>query len=339
MAEETMRVLMTQLVPEPAIERLRTAIGAEGTLDINPDADRIWTKQELIERLRGGDYNALYCMLTNPVDAEVLDAAPRLKIVANMAVGYNNIQVEDATSRGVAISNTPGVLTDTTADFAWTLLMAAARRVVEGDRFLRAGKFHGWGPLMMVGQDVHGKTLGIVGFGRIGRAVAKRATGFDMKVLYFDRTPADTATEKALNARSMELDELLREADYVSLHTDYNPETHHLIGKPQLESMKKTAYLINTARGPIVDEAALADALKNGTIAGAALDVFEREPEVLPALMQQENAVLVPHIASASLDTRTAMALMAADNIVAALRGDTPPNCVNPEVFGKSGKQ
>lgn len=336
MPEETMRVLMTQRVPEPAVERLQQAVGANGVLDINPDADRIWTKQEVIERLKGGRYNGLYCMLTNPVDADVLEAAPELKIVANMAVGYNNIDVEEATKRGVAVSNTPGVLTDTTADFAWALLMATARRVVEADRFLRAGKFHGWGPLMMVGQDVYGKTLGVIGFGRIGKAVAKRATGFDMKVLYFDRQPADPSAEKSLNARAVELDELLTESDYVTLHTDYNPDTHHMIGKAQLEKMKRTAYLINTARGPIVDEAALAQALKNGVIAGAALDVFEREPEVLPALLQQENAVLVPHIASASLDTRTAMALMAADNIIAALRGKTPPNCVNPEVFDEA---
>ncbi len=338
MAEETMRVLMTQLVPEPALERLRQAIGTGGTLDINPDSDHIWTKTELIGRLKSSNYNALYCMLTNQIDAEVLDAAPELKIVANMAVGYNNIQIDEATSRGVAVSNTPGVLTDTTADFAWALLMAAARRLTEADRFLRAGKFHGWGPLMMVGQDVYGKTLGVIGFGRIGRAVARRATGFDMEVLYFDRQPADSDTEKSLNAHPVELDELLRESDYVTLHTDYNPETHHMIGKAQLESMKRTAYLINTARGPIVDEGALAEALKNGTIAGAALDVFEREPEVLADLLEQENAVLVPHIASASLDTRTAMALMAADNIIAALRGEPPPNCLNPEVYDKAGK-
>ncbi|MDQ5824199.1 MAG: D-glycerate dehydrogenase [Chloroflexota bacterium] len=333
MPEETLRVLMTQRVPEVAIERLRQAAGDEGTLDINPDHDRIWTKQELIDRLRGGDYNALYCLLTNPVDAEVLDAAPRLKVVANMAVGYNNIQVDEATKRGIAVTNTPGVLTDTTADFAWTLLMASARRVVEADKFLRAGRFYGWGPLMMVGQDVYGKTLGVIGFGRIGRAVAKRATGFDMQVLYFDRHPADAETEMALNARSVSLEELLRESDYVTIHTDYNPETHHLIGKPELESMKPTAYLINTARGPIVDEAALAEALKNGTIAGAGLDVFEREPEVHPGLLELDNAVLAPHIASASLDTRNAMALMAAENVIAALKGEMPPNCVNPEVF------
>jgi glyoxylate reductase len=269
-----MRILMTQLVPTPAVDKLRDAVGADGTLDINPDSDRIWTRRELIDKLRAGNYDALYCMLTNPIDTEVMDAGPNLKIIANMAVGYNNIDVVEATKRRIPVTNTPGVLTDTTADFAWTLLMAAARRVVEGDRFTRAGRFHGWGPLMMVGQDVYGKTLGIVGFGRIGRAVAKRASGFDMKVLYYDLHPADPETEKSLNARSVSMDELLQQSDYVSLHTDYNPETHHLIGAPELAKMKPTAYLINTSRGAIVDEASLAAALKNGTIAGAGLDVF-----------------------------------------------------------------
>lgn len=331
-----MRILMTQLVPAPAIERLQAAVagaGAGSTLDINPDPDRIWTKVELIERLRAGNYNALYCLLTNRIDADVLDAAPDLKIVANMAVGYNNIDVDEVTRRRIPATNTPGVLTDTTADFAWTLLMAAARRVSEAERFLRAGKFHGWGPLMMVGQDVHGKTLGIIGFGRIGRAVAKRAGGFDMQVVYYDRSPAGPATERELNARLVSMDELLEQSDYVSLHTDYNPQTHHLIGAPQLARMKPTAYLINTSRGAIVDETALVEALKTGQIAGAGLDVFENEPQVHPGLLELENAVIVPHIASASLDTRNAMAMMAAENIIAVFNGERPPNCVNPEIY------
>lgn len=332
----TMRVLMTQLVPEPAVKRLKEEIGDGGILDINPDPDRIWTKEELIEKLREGDYNGLYCLLTNPIDAEVLDAAPNLKVVANMAVGYNNIDVEECTRRGIAATNTPGVLTDTTADFAWALLMSAARRVAEGDRFTRAGKFHGWGPLMLVGQDVYGKTLGIIGFGRIGRAVARRATGFDMQILYFDRTPADQQTEKALRARSVPMDELLEQSDYVSIHTDLNPETRHLIGSAELERMKPTAYLINTSRGPCVDEAALVEALKSGQIAGAGLDVYEREPEIHPGLLDLENVILAPHIASASLDTRNAMAMMAAKNVITALRGERPPNCVNPEVFERT---
>jgi glyoxylate reductase len=330
---EAVRLLVTQLVPEPALQRLREALPEGSVIDVNAERDRIWTRHELIERLRAGRYNALYCMLTNTIDAEVMDAAPALKIIANMAVGYNNIDVAEATRRGIVVTNTPGVLTDTTADFAWALLLAVARRVVEADRFVREGRFTGWGPMLMLGQDVHGKTLGIIGFGRIGRAVAKRATGFDMQVMYYDRVPADRKTERQLKARSVSLDELLAQSDYVSIHTDYNPQTHHLIGAPQLARMKRTAYLINTARGPIVDEAALVEALRAGQIAGAALDVFEHEPQVHPGLLDLPNVVLAPHIASASLDTRTAMALMAADNIIAVMRGERPPNLVNPQVY------
>jgi glyoxylate reductase len=330
-----MRVLMTQLAPALAVERLREAVGQSGVLDINPEPDCIWTKQELIDRLKAGNYDALYCLLTNPIDGEVMDAAPGLKIIANMAVGYNNVDVPEATRRGIAVTNTPGVLTDTTADFAWALLMSAARRVAEGDRFVRAGKFNGWGPLMMIGQDVHGKTLGIIGFGRIGRALAKRAYGFDMRVLYYDRYPADATTEEALRANLATMDEILEQSDYVSIHTDYNPETHHLIGAPEFARMKSTSYLINTSRGACVDEAALVEALKSGQIAGAALDVFEREPQIHPGLLELQNVVLAPHIASASLDTRNAMGLMAAENIIAVFINQKPPNIVNPEVWDK----
>jgi len=329
-----MRILVTQLVPSSVMEGLRQAVGASGVVDVNPDPDRIWTKQELTGKLREGNYNALYCMLTNRIDAEVLDAAPGLRVIANVAVGFNNIDVEEATRRGIVVTNTPGVLTDTTADFAWALLMAAARRVVEGDRFARSGRFNGWGPMMMVGQDVHGKTLGIVGFGRIGKALARRASGFDMEVLYHDVYRADPDTERALNARSVTMDELLAYSDYVSLHTDYNPQSHHLIGAPELAKMKSTAYLINTSRGAIVDEAALVEALRTGSIAGAALDVFEGEPTIHPGLLELENCALTPHIASASLETRTAMAQMAADNVLATLKGERAPNAVNPEVYG-----
>ena len=233
---DAMRILLTQLVPQPAIDLLRREIGPQGVLDINPEPDTIWTHEQLVQRLRAGNYNALYCMLTNSIDAEVMDAAPGLRVIANMAVGYNNVDVQEATRRRIPVTNTPGVLTDTTADFAWALLMSVARRVVEADKFARAGRFHGWGPLMMVGTDVHGKTLGIVGFGRIGRGVARRATGFGMRVLYHDRVPADPDTEAALNATSVSLEQLLSESEYVSLHTDYNPETHHLIGAPELAS-------------------------------------------------------------------------------------------------------
>jgi glyoxylate reductase len=326
-----MHILVTQRPSQVAVDLLNSALTPADTLDINPDPDRIWSKAELIERLKSAPYDGLYCMLTNPIDAEVLSAAPNLKMIANMAVGYNNIDVAEATRRHIPVSNTPGVLTDTTADFGWALLMASARRVAEGDRFLRAGKFHGWGPLMLVGHDLYGKTLGIVGFGRIGRAVAKRATGFDMKVLYYDKYPADPDTERALNARPASLDELLTASDFVSLHTDYNPDTHHMISTPQFALMKPTSYLINTSRGPVVDEAALVEALKSGQIAGAGLDVYENEPAVHPGLLELDNVVLTPHIASASLDTRNSMSLTAAQNLLAGLRGECPPNCVNPE--------
>jgi glyoxylate reductase len=328
-----MHILITQRPSQVAIDRLNAALGPTDKLDINPDPDRIWTKAELIEQLKSAPYDALYCMLTNPIDAEVLAAAPNLKVIANMAVGYNNVDVAEATRRHIPVTNTPGVLTDTTADFAWTLIMSSARRVPEAERFLRAGKFHGWGPLMMVGHDIYGKTLGIVGFGRIGRAVAKRAIGFDIQVLYHDKYPADPDTERALNARSVSMDELLTGSDFVSLHTDYNPETHHLIGAPQFAMMKPTAYLINTSRGPVVDEAALVEALTSGRIAGAGLDVYEGEPTVNPSLLALENVVLTPHIASASLDTRNSMSLTAAENLLAGLKGERSSNCVNPEVY------
>lgn len=332
-SEDTVRVLVTQLVPDSALLLLRQEAGSEGIVEVNPDSDRIWTRDELLEQLRGQRYNALYCMLTNKVDAEVFDAAPELRVVANVAVGYNNIDVEEATRRKIAVTNTPGVLTDTTADFAWALLMSAARRVAEADKFVRDGKFYGWGPMMMVGEDVHGKTLGIIGFGRIGRAVAKRALGFSMKVLYYDRHPADDNANKELNATPVSMEEVLEQSDYVTIHTDYNPETHHLIGAPEMRRMKSTAYLINTARGACVDEAALVEALRTKQIAGAGLDVFEREPEIHPGLLELPNAVLAPHIASASLTTRTRMAEMAAENVVTALQGNRPPNIVNPEIY------
>ena len=330
-----MHILITQRPSQVAIDLLNAALGPNDILDMNPDPDTIWTKAELIEKLKSAPYDGLYCMLTNPIDAEVLAAAPALKAISNMAVGFNNVDVAEATRRRIPVTNTPGVLTDTTADFGWALIMSSARRVPEGDRFLRAGKFHGWGPLMLVGHDVYGKTLGIVGFGRIGRAVAKRATGFDMQVLYHDKYPADAETERVLNARSVSMDELLANSDFVSLHTDYNPDTHHMIGALQFAMMKPTAYLINTSRGPVVDEAALVEALKSGQIAGAGLDVYEGEPDVNPGLLALENVVLTPHIASASLDTRNSMSLTAAENLLAGLRGERSPNCVNPEVYGE----
>jgi len=256
-------------------------------------------------------------------------------VVSNVAVGFNNIDVAAATQRGVVVTNTPDVLTETTADFAWTLLMATARRLVEADRYVREGKFTQWEFMLLLGGDIHGKALGIVGFGRIGRAMARRALGFNMRVLYQDAVAADAATEKELRATRVDTATLLRESDFVTLHTPLLPETQHLINAQSLRTMKKTAYLVNASRGPVVDEAALAQALKEGRIAGAGIDVFEREPEVHPALIGLPNVVLAPHIASASSDTRLKMARLAVDNCLAVLEGRTPPTPVNPEVLAK----
>jgi glyoxylate reductase len=295
------------------------------------EGDRPLGRTEIIARLKGRQ--GLVCLITDAIDAPLLAACPDLKVVANVAVGFNNIDVAEATKRGVVVTNTPDVLTETTADFAWTLLMATARRVVEADRYVREGKFTQWEFMLLLGGDIHGKTLGIIGFGRIGRAMARRARGFDMRVLYQDAVAADPATERGLRATRTDTATLLRESDFVTLHTPLLAETQHLINAQSLKTMKKTAYLVNASRGPVVDEAALAQALKEGWIAGAGIDVFEREPEVHPALMGLPNAVLAPHIASASSDTRLKMANLAVDNCLAVLEGKTPPTPVNPEAL------
>jgi glyoxylate reductase len=294
------------------LARSRADVDLHGGEDPLPRAD-------LISRLR--DKDGLICQITDTIDDEVLGAAPRLKVVANVAVGYNNIDVAAARHRGIVVTNTPEVLTDTTADFAWALLMATARRVVEADRYVRAGKWHKWEFMRLLGGDVHGKTLGIIGFGRIGRAVARRALGFDMRVLYNDAVRADAAAERELRATFCDRTTLLRESDFVSLHCLLTPETHHLVDAAALRTMKRTAYLINAARGPIVDEAALAQALTEGWIAGAGLDVFEEEPKVNPGLLALDNVVLAPHIASASEATRLKMATLAVENCLAVLAG------------------
>jgi glyoxylate reductase len=250
-----------------------------------------------------------------------------------MAVGFNNIDVDEATRLGIAVSNTPGVLSDTTADLAFALLMTTARRIPEAERFLRAGKYTGWGPLLFCGVDVHGATLGLVGAGRIGKLLAKRSTGFDMKVIYYDVYRMSQEEEQQYHVTYMPFEDVLQQADFVSIHTPYMPSTHHLISERELNLMKPGSILINTARGPIVDEKALVKALQAGTIAGAGLDVFENEPAVEPELLKMENVVLLPHIASASLRTRTLMATMASDNIVALHHGQRPPNILNPEVL------
>ncbi|MEM2481297.1 MAG: glyoxylate reductase [Candidatus Hadarchaeales archaeon] len=319
------RVFVTRLLPGPALEVLREKCEVE----VNEE-DRVLTKREIIEGVRGKD--GLLCLLTDRIDAEVMDAgAPTLKVISNYAVGFDNIDVPEATRRGIAVTNTPGVLTETTADLTWALLMAVARRIVEADKFVRKGDWKGWAPSLFLGRDVYGKTLGIVGLGRIGKAVARRAAGFEMKVLYFD-VKRDEKAEKELGVRFVSLEELLRESDFVSIHVPLTKETWHLIGEKELRLMKPTAFLVNVARGPIVDEAALIRALREHWIAGAALDVYEREPYVPPELIQLENTVLLPHLGSASVETRERMAMMAVENLLAVLESRIPPNLVNPEV-------
>jgi glyoxylate reductase len=325
------KILVTQKVPDPAYSPLE----AIGDVEANMEEGSIWPYEELQQRGPGHDY--IYSLLTDNIDARFLEACaastPRLKMVANMAVGFNNIDVETATRLRIAVSNTPGVLSDTTADLAFALLMATARRIPEAERFLRAGKYKGWGPLLFCGADVHGSTLGLIGAGRIGKLVARRSSGFDMKVLYYDVYRMQPEEEATYHMTYMPMEDVLGQSDFISVHTPYMPSTHHLIGERELKMMKPTAILINTARGPIVDEKALVQALQARTIAGAGLDVFENEPAIEPELLTMENVVLLPHIASASLKTRTLMATMASDNIVAHYKGERPPNIVNPEVL------
>lgn len=329
------RILVTQKVPDAAYPLLEEV----GDVTANLEEGRIWTYDELLERAPGHDY--LYTLVTDAIDERLLIACaaaiPRLKLVANMAVGYNNIDVAAATRLGIAVTNTPGVLSETTADLAFGLLIAAARRITEAERYLRAGKFTGWGPLLFCGAEVHHATLGLVGIGRIGREVAKRARGFDMRVIYYARHRLAPEEEAHYQLIYASFDELLQRADFISLHTPYTPETHHLIGERELHLMKPTAILINTARGAVVDEQALVRALQEGRIAGAGLDVFEREPVVEPALLAMEQVVLLPHIGSASLQTRILMATTASNNIRAHALGQIPPNIVNPEVIEQGG--
>ena len=310
-------VFISNVLPQEAIRLIPKDI----TVEFN-DTDQPLPKAELARRLRGKD--GLICHIISTVDEEVFAAAPGLKVVSNVAVGFNNIDVAAARRHGVVVTNTPDVLTETTADFAWALLMAAARRVVEADHFARSGRWTRWQWDLLWGNDIHGKTLGIIGFGRIGRAVARRALGFGMRVLYHDAVRADAAAERDLKATYAEPEALLRESDFVSLHTLFIPETRHLIDERSLRLMKKTAILVNAARGPIVDEAALVRALTEGWIAGAGLDVFEDEPKIHPGLLPLKNVTLAPHIASASLDTRLAMATLAVRNCLAVLDGKPP---------------
>ncbi|HCQ02144.1 MAG TPA: D-glycerate dehydrogenase [Candidatus Latescibacteria bacterium] len=316
-------VYVTRRIPDESIRMLEDACDV---VDVNPH-DRALTRTEFLEAVQGRD--GLLCLLTETVDDEVLDAAAGVKGVANYAVGFNNIDVDACARRGIPVSNTPDVLTDTTADLAWALMFSVARRIVEGDRYVRDGKFKGWGPLMLLGDDLTGKTLGIVGGGRIGMATAARAVGFSMPVLYTSRNRHEDI--EAIGAQYRSLDDLLQASDFVSIHVPLMPETTHLIGTRELNLMKSTAYLINTARGPIVDEKALVSALRNGIIAGAGLDVFEREPELEPGLADLDNAVIVPHVGSGTVATRIKMGNKAAINLIAMVKGEEPPDCVNPE--------
>lgn len=278
--------------------------------------------------------DGLICLLTERITPALIDADEKLKVIANIAVGFDNIDIKKATEKGIYVTNTPGVLTETTADLAWALLMATARRIAEADRFLRAGRWKiQWNLMFMTGLDIHGKTLGILGLGRIGQAVARRAEGFKMRVLYFDEN-RNTEAESDLGVEYADMETVLRESDFISVHVPLNEKTQHLIGERQFNLMKKTAILVNTSRGPVVDDSALCHALKEGRIAGAGLDVFPKEPiDRSNPLIKLDNTVLLPHIGSASIETRTRMAVMAVENAIAVLKGKVPPNLVNPEVL------
>jgi lactate dehydrogenase-like 2-hydroxyacid dehydrogenase len=319
-------VLVTRKVFDEAINLLAKHFDVESN-----QRDTPVSPTQLVRRLQ--QKAGAITLLTETIDERLLAQCPELKIVCNVAVGYNNIDVKACTRRGVMVTNTPGVLDDTTADFAWTLLLSTARRVVEADKYFRTGKWKGWGLMQFLGCDVHHKTLGVVGFGRIGKGVARRAKGFDMRVIYTDVQRVDEATEREYGVMYVDKRTLLRESDFVTLHVPLMPETTHFISQAEFALMKKTAILINASRGPVVDEKGLVKALREGRIAGAGLDVYEKEPRCERALMGMKNVVLAPHIASASVETRTKMAVMAAQNLIAGLSGQRPPNLVNPEVL------
>jgi glyoxylate reductase len=321
------RIFVTRIIPERGSDMLRE------TCEVTVWQEELPPPREaLLRELASAD--GLLCLLTDPIDADVIRAAPTLKVISQMAVGFDNIDLAAATARGIPVGYTPGVLTETTADFAFALLMAAARRISEAERYARAGKWKTWGPTLLMGHDVHGATLGIIGFGRIGRAVAWRARGFAMRLIYHDpSTDADVARQMGAEPRSFE--EVLAESDFLSLHVPLTPRTQHMIDAQALRRMKPTAVLINTARGPVVDQRALYEALASRQIAYAALDVTDPEP-IAPddPLLALDNCLIVPHIASSSVETRTRMAVMAAENLLAGLRGERMPHCANPAVYG-----
>jgi len=327
MAKENFKVYVTRIIPQPGMDILH-----ENLTDVRiNEEDHLLSREELLENVKSLD--GLLPLLTERIDGEVMDTAGKqLRIIANHAVGFDNIDVPAATERGIMVTNTPGVLTDATSDHAWALLFSTARRVVESDKFTRAGKYKGWGPMMYLGGDITGRTLGVVGAGRIGNAVAEKSRGFKMRILYCDEFQNENL-ENEYGAKKVSFEELLKESDFVTVHVPLLESTHHLLNDAAFKQMKKTAYLINTSRGPIVDEAALVRALKNREIAGAGIDVYEEEPKIHPELISLDNAVLTPHTASATIETRTKMATMAAQNLVDGLKGKRPENLLNPEVL------
>lgn len=318
------KMYVTRLLPQAAMEKLKEYF----EINVNSE-DRILTPLEIQKNIKGKD--ALLCLLTDTIDKSIMDACENLKVISNYAVGFNNIDIAEATRRNIPVCNTPGILTETTADLTWALIFSIARRIVESDNALRVGKFKGWGPMDFLGTDIHGKTLGIIGMGRIGQAVAERARGFKMNILYTAHTDKHIS-----GAQFTSLEALLKQSDFVSIHTPLSPETRYLIGLNELKSMKKSAYLINTSRGPIVNEQELIHALKNNIIAGAGLDVYENEPLLTPGLIELSNTVLLPHIGSATVETRTAMGIMAAENAIAIFKGESPHSIANPEILSST---
>lgn len=320
------KILVTGRLPDRVIDLLAESCDVETN-----DENRPMEMDAVLASIP--DKEGLLSMITDRVDDELMARAPRLRIISQMAVGFNNIDVAAATRRGIAVTNTPGVLTDATAELAFALLLAVARRVVEGDKMVREGRFRHWAPFLFLGSQVSGKTLGIIGMGRIGKAVAKRAAGFDMKVIYNNPKRLSASEETRHGAQYRCLDALLSEADFVSLHVPLTDETRHLIGKKELATMQKTAFLINTSRGPVVNEKDLVEALRSGIIAGAGLDVYENEPALEPGLSELDNAVLLPHVGSGTVETRTKMAEMAAESLLIGLSGKVPPRLLNPEIL------
>ncbi|WP_207259956.1 D-glycerate dehydrogenase [Desulfovibrio sp. Huiquan2017] len=321
------KVYVTRQIPEQGLDLLRQ----KAEVLVNPE-DAPVPRAQLLDIIR--DCQGVIGLLTERIDAEFFDAAPELKGYANYAVGFDNIDVPEATRRGLPVSNTPDVLTNATAECAWTLLFSVARRVVEADKVMRSGDWPGWGPMQFIGGDVSGKTLGIVGAGRIGTAMARMSRGFGMPVLYTSSSGRkNEVLESELNARLVPFEELLEQSDFISLHTPLTPGTRHLFGAEAFARMKRTAYLINTARGPVIDEQALLQALKTGEIAGAGLDVYENEPALTPGLAELDNVILLPHIGSGTESARADMSVLAARNLLAMLEGEKPETCLNPEIY------